>query len=49
MGTDRIRELEEQIAELRAIWPGHPMSPSKRQEELEELEEELERLRKQVE
>ena len=42
MDTDRIRELEEKIAELKARIPAHSVPPSMWQE-LEELEEELEK------
>jgi len=40
---ERIAELEEQIAELKARWPAHSLKPAMLQQ-LEELEEELERL-----
>lgn len=40
----RIRELEEQIADMEARLPAHSVPPSMIQE-LEELEEELERLK----
>ena len=42
MGTDRIKEIEEKIAELKARIPAHSVPPSMWQE-LEELEEELEK------
>jgi len=41
----RIRELEEQITELKASWPAHSVQPWMLQQ-LEELEEELESLKK---
>ena len=40
---ERIAELEEQIAELKARWPAHSAQPWMLQK-LEELEEELEAL-----
>ena len=45
MNTERIREIEEKIADLKARWPAHSARPSIWQR-LEELEEELERERK---
>jgi len=42
MSTDRIKEIEEKIADLKARWPAHSVHPSMMQE-LEELEDELER------
>ena len=45
MSTDRIKEIEEKIADLKARWPAHSVHPSMVQE-LEELEDELERARK---
>ena len=47
MGTDRIKEIEEKIAELKARIPAHSVPPSMWQE-LEELEEELEKARGQT-
>ncbi len=41
---ERIQELEEQIAELKAKWPAHSPQPWLLQQ-LEELEEELETLK----
>jgi len=41
----RIQELEEQITELKASWPAHSVQPWMLQQ-LEELEEELESLKK---
>jgi hypothetical protein len=43
--TQRILEVEEQIAELKANWPAHSVQPWML-EQLEELEEELEALKK---
>lgn len=40
---ERIAELEEQIAELKARWPAHSVQPWMLQQ-LEDLEEELEQL-----
>jgi hypothetical protein len=45
MNTERIREIEEKIADLKARWPAHSAKPSMWQQ-LEDLEEELERERK---
>jgi hypothetical protein len=45
MSTDRIEEIEEKIADLKARWPAHSVPPSMWQE-LEELEEELEKAKK---
>jgi hypothetical protein len=39
---DRIRQLEEEIADLKARWPAHSVKPSMLQQ-LEELEEALEK------
>ncbi len=38
---DRIRELQEQIADLKKRWPAHSTPPAMLQQ-LDELEEELE-------
>ena len=45
MGTDNIKELEEKLADLKGRWPAHSVPP-KMWQELEELEEELERIKK---
>jgi hypothetical protein len=45
MNKNRIQEIEEKIADLKARWPAHSVPPSMWQE-LEELEEELERVKK---
>ncbi len=42
MAQDRIRQLEEEIADLKARWPAHSVKPSMLQK-LEELEEALEK------
>lgn len=42
MNSERIEELERQIAELKRQWPAHSVSPTMLQR-LDELEEELER------
>ena len=47
MTQDRIKQLEEEIADLKARWPAHSVKPSMLQQ-LEELEEALEKA-KQVE
>jgi len=39
---DKIKEIEEQIADLKARWPAHSVPPSMWQR-LEELEQELEK------
>jgi hypothetical protein len=41
MNADRIKELEQQISELKGRWPAHSVPPIMLQQ-LEELEEELE-------
>jgi hypothetical protein len=38
--TDRIKELEKQIEELKSRWPAHSVPPTMLQQ-LDELEEEL--------
>ena len=40
MATDKVREIEDKIADLKARWPAHSVPPSMWQQ-LEELEEEL--------
>jgi ATP phosphoribosyltransferase regulatory subunit HisZ len=42
MSTDRIKEIEEKIADLKARWPAHSVHPSMWQQ-LEALEDELEK------
>jgi hypothetical protein len=41
MSSERIEELERQIAELKRCWPAHSVPPTMFQQ-LDELEEELE-------
>lgn len=41
MSNDRVKEIEEKIADLKARWPAHSVPPSMWQE-LEELEAQLE-------
>ena len=45
MGEDKIRDIEEKIADLKARWPAHSVPPSMWQR-LEELEEELEKAKR---
>jgi ATP phosphoribosyltransferase regulatory subunit HisZ len=45
--TDRIKELEKQIEELRSRWPAHSVKPAMIQR-LDELEEELEKAREEA-
>ncbi len=45
MDSEKIKELEEKIADLKGRLPKHSVRPAMLQE-LEELEEELERLKK---
>jgi len=42
MNSERIKELEKQIADLRSRWPAHSVPPTMLQR-LDELEEKLER------
>ena len=44
MDDQKIREIEEKLADLRGRWPGHSVPPGMWLE-LEELEEELEKAR----
>ncbi len=44
MSSERIKELESQIAELENRWPAHSVPPTMVQQ-LEELEDELEKER----
>jgi len=41
VNNDRVREIEEKIADLKARWPAHSVPPSMWQQ-LEELESQLE-------
>ena len=45
MAEDKIKEIEEKIADLKARWPAHSVPPSMWMQ-LEELEDELEAARK---
>ena len=45
MATDKIKEIEDKIADLKARWPPHSVPPSMWQQ-LEELEDELEKAKK---
>jgi len=42
VSEDRVKEIEQKIADLKARWPTHGVKPSMWQE-LEELEDELEK------
>jgi len=44
MSTDRIKEIEDKITDLKALWTAHTVHPSMWQK-LEELEDELEKAR----
>jgi nicotinamidase-related amidase len=41
MSEDRVREIKDKIADLKARWPAHSV-PMSMWQQLEELEEELE-------
>jgi hypothetical protein len=45
MSKDKVREIEDKIADLKARWPAHSVPPSMWQK-LEALEEELEKEQK---
>ncbi len=45
MNTDKVKEIEEKIADLKARWPAHSVPPSMWQQ-LEDLEAELEAAKK---
>ena len=45
MDKEKVREIEEKIADLKARWPAHSVPPSMWQQ-LEELEDELEKAQK---
>ena len=47
MSIDKIREIEEKIADLKARWPAHSVKPEMWME-LEEFEEELEKAKKEA-
>jgi len=42
VSNDKVREIEDKIADLKARWPAHSVPPSMWQK-LEELEDELEK------
>jgi len=44
MAEDKVREIEERIADLKARWPAHSV-PASMWQQLEELEDELEKAR----
>ena len=44
MSTDRVKEIEAKIADLKARWPAHSVPPRMWQE-LEELEDEMKKAR----
>ena len=45
MDIDRVKELEARLADLKGRWPAHSV-PISMWQELEELEEELEKIRR---
>jgi len=45
VSSDKVREIEGKIADLKARWPAHSVPPSMWQQ-LEDLEEELEEAQK---
>ena len=45
MNTDKVKEIEEKIADLKARWPAHSVPPSMWQQ-LEDLEAQLEEAKK---
>jgi hypothetical protein len=45
MSENRVTEIEEKIADLKARWPAHSVPPSMWQQ-LEELEDELEKAKR---
>jgi len=45
VSEDKVREIEDKIADLKARWPAHSVPPSMWQQ-LEELEDELEEAKK---
>ena len=47
MSSERIKELEKQIAELKSRWPAHSVKPAMVQR-VDELEEELEKAREEA-
>ena len=47
MGINRIKELEEKLVDLKGRWPAHSV-PRSMCQELEELEEELEKAKRET-
>jgi len=47
MSQDKIKDIEEKLAELKSRWPAHSVPPSMWQQ-LEALEEELEKAKKEA-
>jgi hypothetical protein len=47
MSSEKVREIEEKIADLKARWPAQSVPPSMWQQ-LEELEDELEEVKRTV-
>jgi hypothetical protein len=45
VNTDKVKEIEEKIADLKARWPAHSVPPSMWQQ-LEALEDELQKAQK---
>jgi hypothetical protein len=45
VSNDRVREIEEKIADLKARWPAHSVPPSMWQQ-LEELEDKLKEVKR---
>jgi len=45
VSSDKVREIEEKIADLKARWPAHSVPPSMWQQ-LEKLEDELEEVKR---
>lgn len=45
MNTDKVKEIEDKIADLKARWPAHSVPPRMWQQ-LEELEDELEEVKR---
>jgi hypothetical protein len=43
--TDKVKEIEDKITDLKARWPAHSVPPSMWQQ-LEELEDELEKVKR---
>ena len=47
MENERIKEIQEEIADLKAKWPAHSV-PTSMWQQLEELEEKLEQAKKEL-